>query len=82
MPTPGGMPEPRKQSTGAVDSARCPGSLRKKAAGAGVQTRMSAGRTGGPAQTRILGSSNTTRRKAEDVKARGSPTGEGRMSGT
>lgn len=36
--------------------------------------------TGGQAQTRTLGGSNTTRKSRKDVKAQGSPAGAGRMS--
>lgn len=57
-PTLGGMPE--HNAFGQV-SRKSPA----RRAGAGVQTRMFAGRTRSPAQTRILGSSDTMREKAE-----------------
>lgn len=64
MPTLGGMPEHRQQSTGNAFGQVSRKSPARRA-GAVVQTRMFAGRTRSPAQTRIRGSSDTIREKAE-----------------
>lgn len=70
VPTPGGMPEHRH---GAGVQPHVQEVSSKEETGAGMPT-------GGQAQPRALGGSNTTRENRKDVKAQGSPAGAGRTS--